>query len=320
MSQVKVLSGFAKDTLKGLTSPRKFLQPKYFYDTEGSKIFQQIMHMPEYYLTNCEMEIFRTQSMSMAQWLHLSDKVFDLIELGPGDGIKSKILLKELHATQKSFTYLPVDISAYSLEQLSRELTKEIPGLQVKQRAGDYFSVMEDMAAQNGTSRVILFLGSNIGNFLPHERAAFMQKVSAMTSSGDGLLMGFDLKKSPAIIQKAYDDPHGYTRAFNLNHLQRINRELDADFDLRNFEHHASYHPETGEMKSFLVSNKAHSVSLNFAKTHIHFDKWEPVFMELSQKFDFKSIEELARNFGFSVKKNFLDTQGYFTDSLWIKK
>ena len=320
MSTATKLSEFASDTLTGLTAKQKFLHPKYFYDDNGSKIFQRIMRMPEYYLTESELEIFSAQADEIGKEIAKNNEFFDIIELGPGDGLKSGILLKSMMKDNMGFTYIPVDISKQALHDLVKKLSAELPELPVHEAAGDYFHVMHDLRQRNGKPKVILFLGSNIGNFTERERMHFLQQLSNITAPGDKLLIGVDLKKSPRFIINAYDDPHGYTRDFNLNHLLRINRELDADFQIDNFEHHASYDPVSGAARSYLVSKKPQKVNLGVTGTEILFRQWESIFMELSQKFDLDDIEKMAREAGFIAKKNFTDQKNYFADSLWERK
>ncbi len=314
------LTEFAKDTISGLLKNPKQLNPKYFYDDKGSEIFRKIMRMPEYYPTNCEFEIFIDQAEEMKASMKNERSGFDLIELGPGDGLKSKILLRTLLQSNIDFDYFPVDISSDALSRLVDELVNELNGIRIYERAGDFFKVLEHFDPQSIRPRIILFLGGNIGNFNPDEVDSFLRKIHQLTRKGDKILIGFDLKKSPSVICNAYDDPHGYTRDFNLNYLNRVNRELNADFDVSFFEHHASYDPLSGSMKSFLVSKKNHSVWFDGIDQKIHFKKWEAVYMELSQKYDLESIQNMALDAGFEVEKNFIDSKGYFADSLWVKK
>ncbi len=318
-SQTTHLTAFAKDTLKGLSNTHKYLLPKYFYDDKGSKIFQDIMHMPEYYLTGCEYDIFNRLSEDICQYLISPASAFQLIELGAGDGLKSGLILKTLSGLKIPFTYVPVDISQHALNVLTAKVKQELPSVTVKEKAGDFFNIMKDFQHENGSRKVVMFLGSNIGNFYEAERNTFLNLLSEMTAPGDKALIGFDLKKSPATILKAYDDPHGHTRDFNLNHLTRINRELRADFNIDNFHHHVSYNPITGATKSYLVSKKTQTVYLGDLDKTFSFQQWEPIFMEISQKFNYSDIEKLARNHGFKVVNNFTDEKNYFTDSLWVR-
>ena len=320
MEKQILLSELANDAFRGLTSKPKYLLPKYFYDDTGSAIFQDIMKMPEYYLTDCEYEIFASQKKQIIDEFSDDSIRFDLIELGSGDGLKTKVLLDAMVGRMINFSYVPIDISRKANIELKKSLAYEIPSLKVKAQTGDYFRVMKKINGYSGLRKVIFFLGSNIGNFTHDEIDLFLNHLSEFAHSGDRVMIGFDLKKSPEIIIQAYNDPHGHTRRFNLNHLTRLNRELGADFNLDNFEQHTEYNPQTGEVKSFLVSKENQKVHIGALEAIIHFYKWEAVFMELSRKFDFETIEKYAATHGFSVAKHFTDKKEWFTDSLWIKK
>jgi L-histidine Nalpha-methyltransferase len=312
------LQSFETDTLKGLSSTPKYLLSKYFYDDRGSHIFQEITKIPEYYLTKSEQEIFEEQKDQITDEI-ISDSRFDLLELGSGDASKTKILLKQLLQKTSDFNYIPVDISSKANNDLLSRLNKEIPSLKIKPLTGDFFSLSNSGSISSATRKIILFLGSNIGNFTEEQLDLFLTQLSEMCRKGDKILTGFDLKKSPGIIMKAYDDPHGLTRDFNLNHLVRINRELDADFIPEKFEHHITYNPWSGYLKSYLVSKEQQSVNIKSLRQRCIFNRWEPVFMELSRKFDFATIERIASRHGFAIVKHFTDQKNWFTDSLWVR-
>jgi len=320
MEQITKLTTFAQDTLKGLTANEKYLLPKYFYDDKGSRIFQDIMQMPEYYLTDCEFEIFTRHQSEMKDLFGNGNAYFELVELGSGDGLKTRILLNHFIEHQVDFKYVAVDISRQANENLYKKLKAELPELNTEFKTGDYFQMMNELNQDSDNNKVFLFLGSNIGNFMEDERHRFLSQLSDFIQQNDKLLIGFDLKKSRNIIIKAYDDSHGYTRAFNLNHLLRINKELDANFNIESFRHVAHYNEDSGETKSFLISTKEQSVYIGALEKKIHFLKDEPIYMELSQKFDLEGIHQLARSYGFAIEKNFTDRRNYFVDSLWIKK
>lgn len=319
MEKQTLISELANDTLCGLTSKPKYLLSKYFYDDAGSAIFQDIMNMPEYYLTDCEYEIFDTQKNQFIDEFIKDTTHFDLIELGSGDGLKTKILLNSLTGRLKNITYVPIDISRKANIDLEKSLASEIPSLKVDAQTGDFFKVMKRMNGHSALRKVILFLGSNIGNFTDDEINRFLEHLAEFTQSGDKVIIGFDLKKSPEIIMKAYNDPHGHTRRFNLNHLVRLNRELGADFNTANFEQHTEYNPQSGEVKSFLVSKKDQNVHIEALEEDFHFNKFETIFMELSRKFDLPAIEQYAARYGFRVVKHFTDKKEWFADSLWEK-
>jgi L-histidine N-alpha-methyltransferase len=179
---------------------------------------------------------------------------------------------------------------------------------------------MSELNNQSDNRKVILFLGSNIGNFSNEETDSFLAHLVEFTQTDDQVLMGFDLKKSPHIIIQAYDDPAGYTRRFNLNLLERLNRELGANFDLNQFQHHTSYDPCSGEVKSYLVSKTEQTVTIGALERDFSFTQWEAIFMERSRKYDLSGIEILAARHDFEVRKHFFDQRNYFVDSLWVKK
>ncbi|MFW5756113.1 MAG: L-histidine N(alpha)-methyltransferase [Tangfeifania sp.] len=317
MEQQILLSEIATDTLNGLSSDPKFLLSKYFYDDTGSAIFQDIMNMPEYYLTNCEHEIFSEQKDALLNVCVNGNNRFNLVELGSGDGLKTKILLKHFTENKVDFQYIPIDISQKANDDLVESLAREIPGLSVSAKTGDYFHQLEKLNSEVKKRKIIFFLGSNIGNFTDEETKLFLARISEFTNKGDKVLMGFDLKKSPEIVINAYNDPHGHTAGFIFNHLVRLNNELGADFDLGKFEHHVDYNEKTGELKSFLISNADQEVLIEMLGQKFCFKKEEPIFMELSRKYDFESIESLASENGFRIEKNFTDRRNYFVDSLW---
>ncbi|MBV2247184.1 MAG: L-histidine N(alpha)-methyltransferase [Lentimicrobium sp.] len=320
METVSLTNTLLTDTLSGLQNNPKTLKAKYFYDDEGSRIFEQIMHMPEYYPTRCEREIFTTQASAIVNAItNSTNEPFELVELGSGDGIKTRVLLKELIKNNSNFTYIPIDISRQAIEALQNNLKSHLPSLTINPLIGDYFKIMHQINGYSGFKKTALFLGANIGNYLADELALFLNALSNFLHRDDKILLGFDLKKSPAVIRKAYDDPHGLTRDFNLNLLRRLNRELGADFSLNHFEHHAEYNPITGYARSFLISICAQKVKIAASETVISFDKWEPIFMEVSRKFDLKTISSLAKNYGFKIISNFTDSKEYFVDSLWVK-
>lgn len=320
MHETTQLSEIAVDTLKGLSASPKFLSSKYFYDDRGSKIFQDIMNMPEYYLTNCEEEIFQNQKEEIFQSFKPNNERFDLIELGAGDGMKTKILLEHFKNNNADFTFIPVDISKEVVKTLVDDLEKDFPQLNVDAKIGDYFQMMEEINRYDSAPKIILFLGSNIGNYNESESITFFSHLREIMNPQDKLFIGFDLKKDPKIILDAYDDPHGHTAAFNLNLLNRLNDELGANFNLKNFKHHEVYNPQTGTAKSFLVSLKKQSVYIKILSTAFEFDKWETIYTEMSQKYDLNMITSFANQCGFEIVRNFTDSRQYFMNSLWKLK
>lgn len=310
------LTQFEEDVITGLQSDRKRLSSKYFYDAEGDKLFQQIMKMDEYYLTNKELEIFETQKSEILKSL-TSGEPIRIIELGAGDGTKTKILLKHFLESGVEFTYSPVDISGNVLEILENRLLAQLPDLNIETYQGDYFQALEDIGQKPGKD-VVFFLGSNIGNFDEGGDVKFLSDLNRFMRSGDLLFMGADLKKDPSVILSAYNDSQGITRAFNLNLLRRINEDLDADFDLDQFQHYPYYNPQTGECRSYLISKKRQVVTIG--EEQIDFEPWEAIFMETSKKYSERQLNEMARETGFTPKELFTDKQVWFSDIVWEKE
>jgi L-histidine N-alpha-methyltransferase len=309
---------FREDVLKGLKSGTKRLSSKYFYDAKGDALFQQIMHCPEYYVTRCELEIFRGQAADLVRAITMKDKQpFDLIELGAGDGIKSRHLLRALQEQPCEFTYIPVDISGNILSYLEESLA-DLNGLNILCLEGEYFDMLAEATKISANRKVVLFLGANIGNMPVYEAEKFCDQLRNALQPGDIVLMGFDLKKNPQTILNAYNDEAGITRDFNLNLLTRINRELDGNFDLDTFTHYQTYDPETGACKSYLVSSTEQTVTV--AGTPISFQEGEWIFTEVSQKYSMKEIEVLAANSGFSMDTTFFDSKRWFVDVIWIAR
>lgn len=306
---------FLQETIAGLNSEPKFMRSKYFYDATGDRIFQQIMEMEEYYLTKAEMEILQYQADQISQAITADGSAFDLIELGAGDATKSIHLLKSLLHNQLEFSYFPIDISVHVISDLEESLPKKLPGLNMKGLNGDYFDMLKSATEQSGRRKVVLFMGANIGNMSIADAGKFCSSLKKLLSPKDLLIIGFDLKKNPQQILSAYNDKGGITRSFNLNLLQRINKELEGNFDLNNFEHYASYDPASGACKSYLISLKKQIV--NIGQNAIHFEENEHIFMEISQKYSLNDIDQLAEKTGFTPLQRFFDQHQYFVDAIW---
>lgn len=311
---------FAQDVMLGLNSTPKTLPSKYFYDAKGDKLFQQIMALPEYYLTRKEYEILELQHEQILEKILASNQPFNLVELGAGDGMKTKILLRYLTEKKVEFTYYPVDFSGSVLEELEESLAKELPELVVKPLQDTYRDSLKKQVWVDGRPNLILFMGANLGNFGVDEAKNIIDHLRVGTKKGDLILLGFDLKKNPQTILNAYHDEQGVTREFNMNLLDRINRELDADFDRDSFVHWPTYDPVSGECRSYLVSQKTQVVTIGALNQSFEFEAFESIFTEISKKYSLSEISYLASLGGFEVKENFMDSEGYFADVLWEKK
>ena len=308
---------FAEDVRLGLSSDPKTLSSKYFYDDEGSRLFQEIMKLPEYYLTRAEREIFQTQAPAIYAAFSDGKPDFDLIELGAGDGTKTALLIDYFLTQTTAFTYTPIDISQEAVDSLTRKFKADFPRLNMKAQTGNYFQILETLKTASQRRKMLLFLGSNIGNFSRVQALEFFRHLRTVMNPDDVLFVGFDLQKDPRVIVRAYDDAQGVTAAFNLNLLRRINRELGANFELEKFSHYAIYRPIECAARSFLISRAEQDVFIEALQQTFHFNQWEAIFMEISQKYSWEMITELAETSGFQVARNFSDRQNYFTDSLW---
>ncbi|NNE31239.1 MAG: L-histidine N(alpha)-methyltransferase [Winogradskyella sp.] len=308
---------FAQDVLKGLSAKDKYLSSMYFYDDNGSRIFREIMNMPEYYLTDAEFEILSMQSKQIYEALNFSGP-FNIVELGAGDGFKTFKLLEYLVTNNIDVHYIPIDISQEAIDMLTKNLNQRLPNLKIHPRVGDYFEILKDNRVSEYPS-LLLFLGGNIGNYLEDKAKELLRLVNRNMKLGDKLLIGIDIKKNPIVIQNAYFDNHGITKRFNLNLLLRINRELDADFKIDDYDFYCHYNPITGNVNSYIVSLRKQTVELKALNKSITFDYNELIWTELSKKYSLEEIEKLAVASSFKLTTNFLDCKHYFADSLWEK-
>ena len=308
---------FARDVMHGLSESPKYLPSKYFYDKTGDRLFQEIMELEEYYLTRCEFEIFQNSKQEFLNHFLAQSKAFDLIEFGAGDGKKTKVLLEHFMERGADFTYKPIDISANALDSLESDLRHGMPQLKLETLQGEYFSVLSQLDKTSDRTKVVLFLGSNIGNFLRPVALDFLKQLANTLKKGDMLLLGVDLVKDPTVISKAYNDSKGITARFNLNLLHRINSELAANFDLDKFSHFPLYNPISGTSRSFLISRERQTVTIEKLNASFHFNAWEPIHTEYSHKYRLEELDQLAESSGFETVEHYFDARKYFTDGIW---
>lgn len=305
---------FAEDVRQGLTAAPKFLYPKYFYDELGSRLFEAITALPEYYLTRAEAEILTAHAGEIAAAVG----PVRLLELGSGDGQKTRLLIEALLARQGKLEYLPVDISASAVEASSRDLLLSYPGLRITAWIGEYQPALralrKEEAGAGGT--LALFLGSTLGNLEPEDRLSLLREVRAALRPGDAFLLGVDLRKSEGVLLPAYDDPLGVTAAFNLNLLVRINRELGGEFDLAAFRHRALFNREKGRIEMHLESRRTQTVPIRGLGIDVPFVRGETIHTESSYKFTLEQVAELAAGAGFELAKTWTDAGGRFASSL----
>lgn len=315
---MKFNSDFEKDIHQGLTDYPKSLPSKYIYDEQGDRLFQDIMQLPEYYLTRSEREVFDLHKVQIGDYLERGHE-WDIVELGAGDGSKTRVLLESFLQQKIKVTYRPIDISLHALELVTARMNQLLPDLPVIPLNGTYFETLDEIGRMKERKKLILFLGSNIGNLLHPQAVDFLTRLQQNLNTGDLLLVGFDLKKDPAIIHSAYSDPQGVTEAFNKNLLARINRELQANFDLEAFSHWETYDPESGTCRSYLLSRKGQTVHIAALGIDIHFDEWESIHTEISQKYDDGVVQWLTGKAGLRIMDCFKDGKGWYADYLLSK-
>lgn len=315
-----MLEQFTKDVIEGLGRKQKYLPSKYFYNQKGDQLFQQIMAMPEYYLTRAEMEIFQTKAQEIIAGFGMNkDQKFQLIELGAGDGTKTIELLKELVQQDYAFEYVPIDISKNALLGLEAMLTETLPKLEVSAREGTYFGVLKDLR-NDEIPKVVLFLGSNLGNLSDESATQFMYELGSSLTDGDKILIGLDQIKSKEIVLPAYNDASGITRAFNLNILSRINDELDADFNIQSFNHDPEYDESSGVASSYIVSLKKQEVRIGKTNETFSFEKGERIHTEISRKYNDEVLRSILKQTDLKIDSKFQDSKEWFTDYLLVKR
>ena len=295
-------AGFRRDVLEGLARPQKALPPKYFYDAAGSRLFEAICRLREYYPTRTELSITKKYLSDIARF---AGRGSALLEYGTGEGIKTRLLLRAL----KPAVYMPVDISADALDGAVERLGRAFPALGIRPIVADFSRPLE-IASWGRARRVVYFPGSTIGNLSPEEAHAFLKMSRAQVGPRGAMLVGVDLKKDANVLHAAYNDAKGVTAAFNLNLLARINRELGGDFDLRRFRHYAFYNPLAGRIEMHLVSIVDQAV--NIGDYRFFFQRGESIHTENSYQYSVEEFERLASNAGFRTGKLWTDARGWF--------
>jgi dimethylhistidine N-methyltransferase len=308
---------FAADVRNGLTQPRKSLPPRWFYDDVGSALFDTICFLPEYYVTRAETEVLTSfrHDIVVSFGPHVR-----LVELGSGMARKTRILLDVLSARQHEIEYMPVDVDAAILERSSRDLLTEYQRLRVLALCSDFSRPSIPLGAlpPSRARTIVLFLGSTIGNLDPEAAVSMLRDLRSALAPGDALLLGADLRKDRSILEPAYDDPLGVTAAFNLNLLQRINRELGGHFDLGGFAHRAFYDAELGRIEMHLVSRREQRVRIDALDLDVAFAEGETIHTENSHKYDEATLRTLARESGFAVEHLWSDKRRWFADVLMV--
>ncbi len=306
---------FKSDVDSGLSGEPKSLPCKYIYDARGSRLFSQIMELDEYYLTNCETAILEANAQRICE--EVWQPGLNVVELGAGDGKKTRILLECLIDKRKGFNYVPIDISESAVRGLTTELSARIPTVEMHGLVAEYHSGIKWLSGKVAASRnLVLFLGSSIGNFDRDESGVFLSSLRDAMGDNDYLLVGFDLQKDISVMRAAYDDALGVTAEFNLNLLMRINRELGGQFDKDKFRFHSMWDSASGAIQSYLVSREKQDVGIAGLDKTVSFESDEAIHTESSHKYTLAHINEMAKKAGLEVIENFKDPQSYFVNVL----
>jgi L-histidine N-alpha-methyltransferase len=303
----------AEDVLDGLTRPAKELPPKHFYDARGSELFERICELPEYYPTRTERAILETRADAIVA----ATGVRELVELGSGSAAKTRVLLDAMDRAGTLWRYVPFDVDGGMVRETAAALAAEYPGLEVHGITGDFEHDLDEMPdPEPGCPRVIAFLGGTIGNFIPGSRRRFLRALAARLDPDSHLLLGTDLVKDPAVLEAAYDDSEGVTAEFNLNVLRVLNRELDADFDLDQFEHVAFYDEAREWIEMRLRARRAHSVRVAAIDLDVEFGRGEELRTEISAKFTPERVRADFAAAGLELVDWLTDPQELFALSL----
>lgn len=297
---------FLEEVMAGLNASPKTLPCKYFYDERGSALFDRICELPEYYPTRTE---FLIMQESVEEMVNLWGDGCELVEYGSGSSTKTRLLLD--HAADCLAAYVPIDISKNHLLKTAAQLNLDYPALQVLPVCADYTQPFELPDVEGSTRRVVYFPGSTIGNFTRANASQFIKQIARQVGSGGGLLLGVDRVKDPRILVSAYNDAEGITAEFNLNILTRINRELEADFDISRLIHYANYNPQEQRIEMHLFSTCDQTVTV--AGNEIEIKQGETLWTENSHKFTLEGVEALAAEAGMSIQQVWTDPQELFS-------
>ncbi len=316
MQQVQIpasVDQFRQDVLRGLRSTPKRIPCKYFYDAWGSKLFEEICHLPEYYLTRAELEIMERSVGEMSAWMGPQTR---LIEFGSGNSVKTRILLDSL---DQLAVYMPVDISRSHLGSVSSQLAVDYPGIEVVPLAADYLSAFTLPVASAPFRRTIAYFpGSTVGNMNDAEAESFLKKIGDLVGEDGALLMGMDLVKDPVILEAAYDDRAGVTAKFNLNLLERMRRQLGAQVVSANFSHFVLYNSTLERIEMYVRSNCQQTIIVGDHVFSVKKD--ELIHTENCHKYSPEKALGLAARGGFSVRKMWYDSNQYFSVQYWEAK
>ncbi len=315
-SPTRATASFGENVAAGLASPQKYLPCHWLYDEAGSHLFEQICDLPEYYLTRCEHSILEQRAPEIAA--RFATPV-TLVELGSGSATKTRLLIEAFLSRHAQLCFAPIDISRSMLEQSAALLLEDYAKLQIRAFAGRYESGLEQLSREHGSPRLILWLGSSVGNLERSEAAAFLRKVRASMDERDRMLIGIDLRKDGRVLERAYDDSQGVTADFNLNLLARINRELGGHFDIRQFDHRATWRDGPGRVESHLVSLREQRVGVDALGLDFGFTAGEAIHTENSYKYSLAEIDWLTEAAGMQREQQWFDADELYSLNLFSR-
>ena len=307
---------FTSEVVEGLSLPQKILPCRLFYDADGSQLFEQICKLPEYYLTRTEQKILED---NVSEIIDAVGHNLALVEFGSGSSVKTRLLIDAALDCQRNLHYTSVDISSDFLRTASFSLLNEYERLSITAIAAEYNDAIPILPHHDG-SRLILFLGSNIGNFRTEEAVALLGRISNQMNRDDGLLVGFDLLKDRSVIEAAYNDAAGVTAAFNKNLLARINRELGGTFTLDDFEHAAPFVEERARIEMRLISRLRQTVYISAPDGAFHFEPDEYIHTENSHKYTIGSFSQISRAAGLEMQEQWMDERAWFAVALFRRR
>jgi L-histidine Nalpha-methyltransferase len=302
----------AVEVFTGLTGEPKALSPWLFYDEAGSRLFEEITELPEYYVTRTERQILAEHADEIIS-AAAGGRDLSMIELGAGTATKTGLLLNAAVRLQGSVTYYPIDVSQTALDEARSRLEAELPEVTVEPIVADYTEGIRQNSTFHGGRRLVLYIGSSIGNFSPEDAVEVLRGVRAQLSPGDCLLLGTDMVKDAQMLHVAYDDAAGVTARFNMNVLTRINREFEGNFDLRLFRHQARWNAQESRVEMHLESLLPQKVAIRALDLEVRFLSGETIHTENSYKFTDESVLELLTRAGFRLRQQWSDADKWFT-------
>ncbi len=299
-----VISGLSVD---GIQSP-KSLPPRYFYDTKGSQLFEEICQLPEYYPTRTEASILEQYATEIVN----QTQAIELIELGSGSSTKTRFLLEAYQSLDTTLYYTPVDVSSSILQASAYNLLADYPKLKIQGKVATYSQALQQLKTSFFGKRTIIFLGSSIGNFEPLECDRFIAQITNSLNPGDYFLLGIDLQKPVTILEAAYNDTQGITAAFNLNMLQHLNERFQGNFNLELFKHQAIYNQTKNQIEMYLISQQTQSVTLESLDLTIKLAQREVILTEISRKFNIEQMQQYLGDRNLNLIQSYTDSQQWF--------